>query len=470
MSLSSPSFYFIPLLMLVANLFLSLLPYLIYVSVTVADGTNISKISAEKISEERFTILNDEPKKSEALLEKCPYMDPYLDILSWSEVDSNVSNCDPTTPKEIDMIASEAERKRYEWGIKKFAYDVVTSDKIGPHRKLSSIYHEMCKSLPRNISLSVSIVIIYHNEALSVLIRMLNSIFDHTPSKLLKEIILYDDCSDYDTLLINHVISYGNHVQWPMEKIITRRSGERLGLIKAKVYASRVARGDVLVFLDSHCEVTPLWIEPLLLPIQEDSTRVVLPVVDLISAKTFEFSRAMITKGAFNWYLEFTWKYIPWEYWDIPENNVKPFQSATMSGGLLAIDRKYFHAMGEYDTGMETWGVENIEMSVRIWLCGGSILVAPCSHVGHVFRTHRPYKSKPGMDSKLYNSVRTVKVWFDDYAKYFYEKRPDAKEIEAGDLSERIKLKENLNCKSFQWYVQEIDPELEPKKILHEEL
>lgn len=41
--------------------------------------------------------------------------------------------------------------------------------------------------------------------------------------------------------------------------------------------------------------------------------------------------------------------------------------------------------------------------------------MAPCSHVGHVFRTHRPYKSKPGMDSKLYNSVRTVKVWFDDY-------------------------------------------------------
>lgn len=37
-----------------------------------------------------------------------------------------------------------------------------------------------------------------------------------------------------------------------------------------------------------------------------------------------------------------------------------------MSGGLLAIDRKYFHAVGEYDTGMEIWGVENIEMSIRV--------------------------------------------------------------------------------------------------------
>uniref|UniRef100_A0A8R1U0S2 Glyco_trans_2-like domain-containing protein n=1 Tax=Onchocerca volvulus TaxID=6282 RepID=A0A8R1U0S2_ONCVO len=427
------------------------LQYFIYVSViTVINASNTSKISAEKISsEDELMILNEnEKEKKEAV------------------------NCDPSTPKEKNEIENEIERKRYEWGVEKFAYDILASDKVGPRRELSPVYHKLCESLPRNISLDVSIIIIYHNEALSVLIRMLNSIFDNTPSKLLKEIILYDDCSDYDTLPINHIINYGNHVRWPMEKIITRRSNERLGLIKAKVYASRMARGDVLIFLDSHCEVTPLWIEPLLLPIQENSTRsvIVLPVVDLISPKTFEFSKAMITKGAFDWQLEFTWKYLPWEYWDLSENNVKPFRSAIMSGGLLAINRKYFHTMGEYDTGMEIWGAENIEMSVRMWLCGGSILVAPCSHVGHVFRMRRPYKSKPGIDSKLYNSVRTVKVWFDDYDKYFYEKQPDAKKVKPGDLSERLKLKKSLNCKSFQWFVQEIDPELEPKKVLHEEL
>ncbi|VDM20772.1 unnamed protein product [Wuchereria bancrofti] len=456
--------------MLLTNIFLSIL-FQYFTTITVANGTNVSKISVEKVSEKEYAILNEDGlKQPEVKLKQCQHIDPYMDVILWSTVDANVSNCDPVTPKESNMIANEAERQRYEWGIKKFAYDVVTSDKIGPRRKLSPVYHELCETLPRNISLTVSIVIIYHNEALSVLIRMLNSIFDHTPSNILQEIILYDDYSDYDTMLINHVITYGNYVQWPMKKIITKRSNERLGLIRAKVYASRVAHGDVLIFLDSHCEVTPLWIEPLLLPIQEDSTRVVLPVVDLISAKTFEFSKAMIAKGVFNWGLEFKWKYIPWEYWDLPENNIKPFRSSTMSGGLLAIDRKYFHAMGEYDTGMEIWGVENIEMSIRIWLCGGSILVAPCSHVGHVFRTRRPYTNKPGIDTKLYNSLRTIKIWFDDYDKYFYEKRPDAKGMEAGDLSERMKLKESLNCKPFQWYIQEIDPELEPKKMLHEEL
>ncbi|VDN07741.1 unnamed protein product [Thelazia callipaeda] len=392
-------------------------------------------------------------------------------IVSWSKVDYIANKCDPTTPKDVDEMQNEVERKRYEWGVEKFAYDILASDKIGPHRRLPPVYHKLCETLPRNINLTASIVIIYHNEALSVLIRMLNSIFDCTPLQLVKEIILYDDCSDQDTLVVDHIFTYGSLVQWPMEKVVTRRSDKRLGLIRAKVYASRVAVGDVLIFLDSHCEVTPLWIEPLLVPIQENFTRVVLPVVDLINPKTFEFSKAMITKSVFNWQLKFSWKYIPWEYWDVPENNINPFQSPAMSGGLLAIARKYFRVMGEYDTGMEIWGAENVEMSVRIWLCGGSILVAPCSHVGHVFRMHRPYKSIPGLDSVLYNSLRTVKVWFDDYEKYFYAKQPKAKGMDAGDLSERYRLKEKLNCKSFKWYVQEVDPELELTKVLpHEDL
>lgn len=40
-----------------------------------------------------------------------------------------------------------------------------------------------------------------------------------------------------------------------------------------KVLASRLASGDVLVFLDSHCEVTEGWLPPLLAPIAEDEKR-----------------------------------------------------------------------------------------------------------------------------------------------------------------------------------------------------
>jgi polypeptide N-acetylgalactosaminyltransferase len=77
---------------------------------------------------------------------------------------------------------------------------------------------------------------------------------------------------------------------------------------------------------------------------------------------------------------------------------------------------------------MEIWGGENLEMSFRIWMCGGELLIVTCSRVGHVFRKTSPY-SWPGGVSHILNrnNVRTVKVWMDEFQEFYLKINPGKK-------------------------------------------
>ncbi len=85
------------------------------------------------------------------------------------------------------------------------------------------------------------------------------------------------------------------------------RSHKRLGLIRARTLGSEYASGDVLIFLDSHCEANPGWAEPILARIQEDHTVVICPVIDAISHETLQYNggSGVGAVGSFHWTLDF---------------------------------------------------------------------------------------------------------------------------------------------------------------------
>ena len=239
------------------------------------------------------------------------------------------------------------------------------------------------------------------------------------------------------------------------------RNGERFGLIKSRLVGAKHATGDVLTFLDSHVEATQGWLEPLLRSIQLNRKTAAVPVIPSVKWSNLEFGPVTSNSiGVFDWTLTFTW-----EAYKGPK--LKPHEPLTcpvMAGGLFSIDRKYFYELGSYDEDMQVWGGENLEISFRLWTCGGNIIIHPCSIVYHIFREKAGTVSKrSGKDTTQFlirNNRRFLEVWMDEYKEIYYTNNPKAKKVEYGDVSKRVELRERLQCKSFDWYLNTLLPNM----------
>lgn len=266
-------------------------------------------------------------------------------------------------------------------------------------------------------------------------IKTVQSFCDRTPLDVLQEIIVVDDGSEPPLENILKAVDQRCRLR-------ILRHQDTLGLMIAKQTGGDAALGEFIGFFDCHVAPNRGWHEELIKLLQASPRRLVVPTITDLSIDTWDEKEnsAVNSKCYIDWNAEFMW------FED--ESDFIP----VISGGLVATSRDWWFLSGGFDKQMRGWGGENIDQSLRAWLCGGDIVRAKSSRIAHMWRvtsdsrTRVRYKRVGGSD----NTARVAAAWFDEFKVKFQHGRLKHATFDVSNIVER---KEALKCKPYAYFL-----------------
>eukprot|EP00435_Cladocopium_sp_Y103_P033432 s812_g8.t1 len=261
-----------------------------------------------------------------------------------------------------------------------------------------------------------------------------------TPPEVLKEIIVVDDGSNPP---LEELFQKDDKRldQDPACRVRFLRHEKTTGLMAAKLTGGREALGDVIAFIDCHCAPQMHWHQEILEQVRINPRRMVVPAITDLDMDTFDEKKDSQVNA--KCYLTFDADF----KWFDDDSDFIP----TISGGLVAMGRAWFNLTGGFDEGMHGWGGENLDQSLRAWLCGGDIVRAKSSRIAHMWRTgdrrtatHYHIKARP-----TNNRGRVVAAWFGP----FKEVARSGGGVNEADVQNYANFKRRLNCRPFSYFI-----------------
>jgi len=232
-----------------------------------------------------------------------------------------------------------------------------------------------------------SVVLPAHNEG-SRLLQTLAAIRDTT--NLRYEVIVVNDASTdscCDALRANAS---------PFENLVLVDLPERDGVAHARNLGAQHAKAPVLVAMDAHCIPRQGWLEKLLEELHQPGVGIVAPKISSLecpAATTFGLTIRDRELG------------VEW----LHQRANKPYPVPLVGCACMVMTRELFEAVGRFDA-MRSYGMEDVELCIRVWLLGYSVTMVPDAEVAHWFKKEA---FPVGWHDHLYNRLRTAVLHFD---------------------------------------------------------
>lgn len=280
---------------------------------------------------------------------------------------------------------------------------------------------------------AISIVIPVHNEAhrLQETLLVLRETADLPHRIIVVDDLSTDGCADFLA---------GN----PFPNVTLVRAGHRLGVAGARNRGAQEVKTLMLMFMDGHCYPEPGFLSQMSLALRRLGRGFIVPKISVHrkpEASGFGMTLEVPSLGA-------AW---------LSQLGTEPYPVPLGCGCVHMAYKSWFDQIGGYDT-MRTYGVEDLEISLRSWRLGGPVQVVPRAEVAHYFREKTT--CNVGWTDVIYNSLRMAHLHFsgEPLARLVrhWESYPDYREacllLEQSDVHERRRQIDGRWHRTADWF------------------
>jgi glycosyltransferase involved in cell wall biosynthesis len=237
-------------------------------------------------------------------------------------------------------------------------------------------------------SIQASLIITSHNEG-DNLRKTVFSLLKHT-NLVEYELLLIDDGSDDHSFDFLEAAPFSE-----MANLRRMRFNPAKGLIYSRHAGAKAAQGEVLAFLDAHLALPNCWLNGLLTGLERwGPLAVVTPDIAGLDPDTWTPERSTGKIVAVDERFDMVWQ--PAAY----PSGIVPI----VLGCCWILSRRLYFQVGGFDTGLQRWGCENIDIGLKVYAIGGACLLEPAVLVGHLFRKTFPYPVN--FEQVNYNKLR----------------------------------------------------------------